>query len=132
LTVNSYVLSLSSLLLRAAASDRFGRRRMLIASPAFERLILMLWRCSPVIGPEFIKPCLPCAATLPPTREAWLHEIKHPGHRMIACRGKQGIRLLGGPEEDWTSAFPLSVESMNLLPIKSCIDDDLMSTEALG
>jgi hypothetical protein len=32
----------------------------------------------------FIKPCLPTKAQRPPSDEAWLHEIKHDGFRVIA------------------------------------------------
>jgi bifunctional non-homologous end joining protein LigD len=32
----------------------------------------------------FIAPCLPTNAPQPPSGEAWLHEIKHDGFRVIA------------------------------------------------
>jgi len=32
----------------------------------------------------FIAPCLPSKAQRPPSGEAWLHEIKHDGFRVIA------------------------------------------------
>jgi bifunctional non-homologous end joining protein LigD len=82
---------------------------------------------------EFIEPCLPCVTMFPPSGEAWLHEIKHPGQRLIARRGERGVRLFGGCGEDWTSAFPFLVESMNLLPVKSyIIDGDLVRCDAHG
>jgi bifunctional non-homologous end joining protein LigD len=69
----------------------------------------------------------------PPLDDAWLHEIKHPGQRLIARRNGQGIRLFTGCGEDWTSWFPFVVESMSLLPVRSCIiDGDLVRCDEHG
>jgi ATP-dependent DNA ligase len=46
--------------------------------------------------PAFIKPCLPCVALLPPSSREWLHEIKHPGYRLIARREGAGVRCARG------------------------------------
>ena len=78
---------------------------------------------TPVNTLDFIAPCLPCVTLLPPSGTEWLHEIKHPGHRMIARRSDQGIRLFGAHGEDWTASFPHLVEAIALLPTKSCIID---------
>jgi bifunctional non-homologous end joining protein LigD len=72
---------------------------------------------------DFIPPCLPCVTMLPPSGLEWLHEIKHPGHRLIARRHNDGIRLFSGRGDDWTSSFPSVVEGLSLLPVKSCIID---------
>jgi bifunctional non-homologous end joining protein LigD len=72
---------------------------------------------------DFIPPCLPCATMLPPSGMEWLHEIKHPGHRLIARRHEDGIRLFSGRGDDWTSSFPGVVEALGQLPVKSCIID---------
>jgi hypothetical protein len=42
----------------------------------------------------FNAPCLPTKAKNPPSGDAWLHEIKHDGFRLIARRDATGIRLL--------------------------------------
>ena len=90
----------------------------------------MLSACSP---PEFIDPRLPCVTMVPPSGDEWLHEIKHPGHRLIARRNGQGIRLYTERGEDWTPWFPFVVESMNLLPVRSCIiDGDLVRCDEHG
>src|SRR5215813_3393704 len=39
----------------------------------------------------FVPPCLPTKALEPPSGEAWLHEIKHDGFRVIAR--KEGNRV---------------------------------------
>jgi bifunctional non-homologous end joining protein LigD len=88
---------------------------------------------SAVVALEFIAPCLPCVTLLPPSGAEWLHEIKHPGHRLIARRSELGIRLFGEHEEDWTASFPHVVEAMNLLPVKSCtIDGELVRCDTHG
>jgi hypothetical protein len=42
----------------------------------------------------FVSPCLPAKALQPPTGEAWLHEIKHDGFRMMVRQDGTGVRLL--------------------------------------
>jgi len=37
--------------------------------------------------------CLPSKATTPPTGDAWLHEIKHDGFRVIARKDGARVRL---------------------------------------
>jgi hypothetical protein len=41
----------------------------------------------------FVPPCLPSKAPHPPTGEAWLHEIKHDGFRVIARKGGERVRF---------------------------------------
>src|SRR5262249_45455817 len=76
-----------------------------------------------VVALDFIAPCLPCSTMLPPSGAEWLHEIKHPGHRLIARRSDDRVRLFGEDGDDWTASFPHLVEAMALLPTKSCIID---------
>jgi bifunctional non-homologous end joining protein LigD len=71
----------------------------------------------------FIEPCLPSPAAKPPTGLDWLHEIKHDGFRMMACRDGAGVRLLTRNGHDWTDRFPLIVEALASLRIKSCLID---------
>jgi bifunctional non-homologous end joining protein LigD len=93
----------------------------------------MLSRCSPVAGLEFINPCLPCVTMLPPSGDGWLHEIKHPGRRLIARRAGEVVRLFAECGADWTPRFPILVESMLTLPVKSCvIDGDLACCDEHG
>ena len=35
--------------------------------------------------PGFIAPCLPTEAQQPPSGDAWLHEIKHDGYRLMGA-----------------------------------------------
>jgi bifunctional non-homologous end joining protein LigD len=54
----------------------------------------------------FIAPCLPTKAPQPPTGEAWLHEIKHDGFRVIARKEGARVRLYSRPGNDLTDRFP--------------------------
>ena len=59
----------------------------------------MLQRTFP---PGFIAPCLPIKAPTPPSGEAWLHEIKHDGFRVIARKDGARVRLYSRPGNDLT------------------------------
>src|SRR5436309_13934343 len=59
----------------------------------------------------------------PPTGEAWLHEIKHDGFRVIARKVGSRVKLYSRPGNDLTYRFPLIVEALVNLRSKSCIID---------
>ena len=42
----------------------------------------------------FVPPCLPTKAPQPPESDAWLHEIKHDGFRVIARKDGDRVRLI--------------------------------------
>jgi bifunctional non-homologous end joining protein LigD len=71
----------------------------------------------------FIPPCLPTKATQPPTGDAWLHEIKHDGFRVIARKDDHQVRLYSRPGNSLTDRFPLIVEALVWLRSRSCIID---------
>ena len=50
--------------------------------------------------PGFIPPCLPTKAEQPPSGDAWLHEIKHDGFRVIARKDGPRVRLYSRPGND--------------------------------
>ena len=70
-----------------------------------------------------IEPCLPSPAERPPTGPEWVHEIKHDGYRLMARRDPVGIRLLTRSGHDWAPRYPLIVEAMNQLKVRSCLID---------
>ena len=75
-------------------------------------------------GPAgFIEPCLPSPADNPPTGANWVHEIKHDGYRLMARRDPVGIRLMTRRGNDWANRFPLVVEAVNHLKVRSCLID---------
>ncbi|MGZ3289041.1 MAG: ATP-dependent DNA ligase [Xanthobacteraceae bacterium] len=71
----------------------------------------------------FVQPCLPTKAQQPPTGDAWLHEIKHDGFRVVARKDGGRVRLYSRPGNDLTYRFTLIVESLARLRSRSCIID---------
>ena len=69
----------------------------------------------------FVPPCLPNKT--PPYGELWLHEIKHDGFRVIACKDGGRVKLYSRPGNDLTDRFPLIVEALARLRSRSCIID---------
>jgi bifunctional non-homologous end joining protein LigD len=72
---------------------------------------------------SFIEPCLPSPAEKPPSGSNWIHEIKHDGFRLMARRDPVGIRLITRRGNDWTTRFPLVLEAVNHLKVRSCLTD---------
>jgi bifunctional non-homologous end joining protein LigD len=79
--------------------------------------------CAPAPKSAFIEPCLPSPADKPPAGSNWIHEIKHDGYRLMARRDPVGIRLLTRRGNDWSNRFPLVVEAVNHLKVRSCLID---------
>jgi len=72
---------------------------------------------------RFIEPCLPSIGGRPPRGPNWIHEIKHDGYRLMARRNPAGVRLLTRNGHDWTSRFPLIVQAVDALRLRSCLID---------
>jgi bifunctional non-homologous end joining protein LigD len=53
----------------------------------------------------------------------WLHEIKHDGFRVIARKNGERVKLYSRPGNDLTKRFPLIVEALARLRLRSCIID---------
>jgi ATP-dependent DNA ligase len=82
---------------------------------------------------SFIEPCLPSPAPKPPTGSNWIHEIKHDGFRLMARRDPVGIRLITGTGNDWTNRYPLVVQAVNHLKVRSClIDGEVVCSDEKG
>jgi bifunctional non-homologous end joining protein LigD len=71
----------------------------------------------------FVPPWLPTKALRPPSGDAWVHEIKHDGFRVMARKAGNRVRLYSRPGNDLTYRFPLIVESLARLRSPSCIID---------
>jgi hypothetical protein len=69
----------------------------------------------------FIAPCLPTNTPQPPCGEAWLHEIKHDGFRVIARKDGKHVKLYGRPGNDLTYCFRFIVEALAKLRSRSCV-----------
>ena len=85
--------------------------------------IELLRKRLPADRASFIEPCLPSPADKPPSGSDWIHEIKHDGYRLMARRDPVGIRLITRRGNDWTQRYPLVVEAVNHLKVRSCLID---------
>jgi bifunctional non-homologous end joining protein LigD len=59
----------------------------------------------------------------PPGGDAWLHEIKHDGFRVIGRKDGAQVRLYSRPGNDLTYRFSLIVAALARLRSRSCIID---------
>jgi hypothetical protein len=59
----------------------------------------------------------------PPSGANWIYEIKHDGFRLMDRRDPVGIRLITRRGNDWTQRYPLVVEAVNHLKVRSCLID---------
>jgi bifunctional non-homologous end joining protein LigD len=87
---------------------------------------------APYIPVEFAHPirpsrlhrsCLPSPADRPPSGSNWIHEIKHDGYRLMARRHPVGVRLLTRHGNDWSTRFPLVIEAVNHVKVRSVLID---------
>jgi ATP dependent DNA ligase domain len=67
----------------------------------------------------FVWPCLPTKTHEPPSGGLWIHEIKHDGFRIIARKNGARVRLYSRPGNDLTRRFPLIVETLARLRLRS-------------
>jgi hypothetical protein len=79
----------------------------------------------------FIAPCLPTKTDKLPSGGQWLHEIKHDGFRIIARKNGAQVRLYSRPGNDLTHRFPLIVETLARMRLRSCIIDACDDKRAL-
>ena len=77
----------------------------------------------PTLAVGFVWPCLPTSAHTPPSGDRWLHEIKHDGFRVIARKNGKRVKLYSRSGNDLTRRFPLIVEALAKLRVRSCIID---------
>jgi bifunctional non-homologous end joining protein LigD len=76
---------------------------------------------------------LACPPPKPPAGPNWIYEIKHDGFRLMARRDPVGIRLITGTGNDWTNHYPLVVEAVNHLKVRSClIDGEVVCSDEKG
>ena len=63
----------------------------------------------------FIKPCQPTLSDKAPSGPLWLHEIKHDGYRIIACKSGGQVRLWSRNGRDWSREFLAVTEALAAL-----------------
>ena len=79
------------------------------------------------------EPCLLRPAKQPPTGPGWIHEIKHDGFRIVAYLNGDRVRLVTRNGFDFADRFPLIVESIAALSVRSCvIDGEAIAVDDFG
>jgi bifunctional non-homologous end joining protein LigD len=54
---------------------------------------------------------LPAKGTKLPATDAWFHEVKYDGYRMMVARDGDRVRLISKGGNDYTKRFPWNVEA---------------------
>jgi bifunctional non-homologous end joining protein LigD len=73
--------------------------------------------------PGFVDPCLALLVERPPAGDAWLHEIKFDGYRLMVAIEGESVRLFTRSGQDWTGRFPGIAEAFQTFPAKSALVD---------
>ena len=73
--------------------------------------------------PAAMTPQLATLVDEPPAGEAWLHELKLDGYRILARIEAGQVTLLSRHGRDWTGKFAAVAEALQALPVKQAILD---------
>lgn len=83
--------------------------------------------------PKFVAPELATLTRQVPTGDAWLHEIKSDGYRILAEVRRGEIRLWSRNEQEWTAKFKHVAELVAGLNLESAwLDGEVIATESNG
>ncbi len=77
----------------------------------------------PVASGRLHRALTPLSRRPTPIGPGWIHEIKLDGYRLMARRDPFGIRLITRNGHDWAPRYPLIVEAVNALKVRSCLID---------
>jgi bifunctional non-homologous end joining protein LigD len=72
---------------------------------------------------RLFEPCIPTRGTKVPHHPDWIHEVKHDGFRMIVAKDGERVRLFTRNGHDWTSRYPLIVETAHRIRSKQFVLD---------
>ncbi|HKA63312.1 MAG TPA: non-homologous end-joining DNA ligase, partial [Methylomirabilota bacterium] len=72
---------------------------------------------------RFVPPQLATLVRRPPTGDAWLHEMKFDGYRILARLEEGRVTLLSRNGREWTGQFPGVVDSVRGLPAHTALLD---------
>jgi bifunctional non-homologous end joining protein LigD len=86
-----------------------------------------------VAMPEFVPPQLATLVGQPPAGDAWLHELKFDGYRLLCHLQRGHVRFWTRNENDWTAKFPGLGKAIKALPVTSAIlDGEVVALDASG
>jgi bifunctional non-homologous end joining protein LigD len=72
---------------------------------------------------EFVEPALATRAEKAPAGDAWIHEIKYDGYRLIASVSGEAVRLYTRNGLDWTGRFQTIADALAKLKLKDVLID---------
>jgi len=73
--------------------------------------------------PRFVPPQLATPVKRPPAGDAWLHEMKFDGYRILARLDAGRVTLVSRNGREWTDQFPSVVDSLRGLPARAALLD---------
>ena len=83
--------------------------------------------------PAWVAPQLATLVSEPPVGDAWVHEVKLDGYRILARIDHGRVRLLTRNRLDWTDHFPAIAEAAGSLPVKEALlDGEVVVFDAAG
>ena len=83
--------------------------------------------------PEFVPPQLATLTDKPPSGEAWLHELKFDGYRLLCHLEGRQVRFWTRNRKDWTTKFATVGKAVKALPLKSAIlDGEIVALDEKG
>lgn len=83
--------------------------------------------------PEFVAPQLATLVDKPPPGDAWFHEIKLDGYRLLCHVDNGQVRFWTRNRKDWTAKFPALGKAVKALRLKSAIlDGEVVALDASG
>jgi bifunctional non-homologous end joining protein LigD len=73
--------------------------------------------------PDFVAPQLATLVTTPPEGDAWLHEMKFDGFRIVCRLARRRATLWSRNARDWTGRFPGIAAAAARLPVREALLD---------
>jgi bifunctional non-homologous end joining protein LigD len=83
--------------------------------------------------PSFIAPQLATLVDSVPEGDAWLHEIKLDGYRLLCRIDNSRVQFLTRQAQDWTASFKALVDSAKKLPVRrALLDGEVVALDERG
>lgn len=83
--------------------------------------------------PEFVAPQLATLVERPPVGDAWLHELKFDGYRLLCHLQGRQVRFWTRNRKDWTDKFASVGKAVKALPLKRAIlDGEIVALDSSG
>ena len=101
--------------------------------PMNQKQLKLLPGARKVAMPEFIPPQLATLVDKPPVGDAWFHELKLDGYRLLCHIDRGQVRFWTRNRKDWTAKFPALGKAVKALRLKSAIlDGEVVALDAEG